>query len=363
MYIVDNHSDDGSVEYLTQKFPNVNIISSNRNLGFSRANNVAIKQCTGEYVLLLNPDTIVGEHTIHDVLAFMDEHERASGAGVMMLKDNGEKAMESRRGVPTPMTAFYRMSGLCARYPNSRRFARYYMSYLSWDEPAQIEIISGAFCMLRREMLDKVGLLDEDYFMYGEDIDLSFRLLKAGYENWYIPTKILHYKGESTHRSSFRYVHVFYDAMLIFMRKHYGHFSIFVSLPLKIAICFKALCTLIGMQMHSARKLLGLVRPRKRLTTLYVFIGKKEHLEDFNRLAKRHGIDAAFVEGTVSTLPKGHVGQEFTSYQRVYATYDTEAYSYEDIFNIFSESPQQNILMGTYNPATQTIVTGEEVLR
>lgn len=363
VYIVDNHSDDGSVEYLTQKFPNVNIISSNRNLGFSRANNVAIKQCTGEYVLLLNPDTIVGEHTIHDVLAFMDEHERASGVGVMMLKDNGEKAMESRRGVPTPMTAFYRMSGLCARYPNSRRFARYYMSYLSWDEPAQIEIISGAFCMLRREVLDKVGLLDEDYFMYGEDIDLSFRLLKAGYENWYIPTKILHYKGESTHRSSFRYVHVFYDAMLIFMRKHYGHFSIFVSLPLKIAICFKALCTLIGMQMHSARKLLGLVRPRKRLTTLYVFIGKKEHLEDFNRLAKRHGIDAAFVEGAVSTLPKGHVGQEFTSYQRVYATYDTEAYSYEDIFNIFSGSPQQNILMGTYNPATQTIVTGEEVLR
>ena len=363
VYIVDNHSDDGSVEYLTQKFPNVNIISSNRNLGFSRANNVAIKQCTGEYVLLLNPDTIVGEHTIHDVLTFMDEHERASGASVMMLKDNGEKAMESRRGVPTPMTAFYRMSGLCARYPNSRRFARYYMSYLSWDEPAQIEIISGAFCMLRREVLDKVGLLDEDYFMYGEDIDLSFRLLKAGYENWYIPTKILHYKGESTHRSSFRYVHVFYDAMLIFMRKHYGHFSIFVSLPLKIAICFKALCTLIGMQMHSARKLLGLVRPRKRLTTLYVFIGKKEHLEDFNRLAKRHDIDAAFVEGTVSTLPKGHVGQEFTSYQRVYATYDTEAYSYEDIFNIFSESPQQNILMGTYNPATQTIVTGEEVLR
>lgn len=363
VYIVDNHSDDGSVEYLTQKFPNVNIISSNRNLGFSRANNVAIKQCTGEYVLLLNPDTIVGEHTIHDVLAFMDEHECASGAGVMMLKDNGEKAMESRRGVPTPMTAFYRMSGLCTRYPNSRRFARYYMSYLSWDEPAQIEIISGAFCMLRRKVLDKVGLLDEDYFMYGEDIDLSFRLLKAGYENWYIPTKILHYKGESTHRSSFRYVHVFYDAMLIFMRKHYGHFSIFVSLPLKIAICFKALCTLIGMQMHSARKLLGLVRPRKRVTTLYVFIGKKEHLDGFNRLAKRHGIDTAFVEGSANTLPEGHVGHEFESYQRVYATYDTEAYSYEDIFNIFSESPQQNILMGTYNPATQTIVTGEEVLR
>ena len=130
VYIVDNHSDDGSVEYLTQKFPDVNIISSNRNLGFSRANNIAIKQCTGEYVLLLNPDTIVGENTIRDVLQFMDAHEKAGAAGVMMLKDNGEKAMESRRGVPTPMTAFYKMSGLCARYPESHRFARYYMSYL-----------------------------------------------------------------------------------------------------------------------------------------------------------------------------------------------------------------------------------------
>ena len=331
VYIVDNHSDDGSVEYLTQKFPDVNIISSNRNLGFSRANNIAIKQCTGEYVLLLNPDTIVGENTIRDVLQFMDAHEKAGAAGVMMLKDNGEKAMESRRGVPTPMTAFYK--------------------------------ISGAFCMLRHEALDRVGLLDEDFFMYGEDIDLSFRLIKGGYENWYIPAKILHYKGESTHRSSFRYVHVFYDAMLIFMRKHYGHFSIFVSLPLKIAICFKALLAFIGMQMHSARKVLGLMKPRKRVTTLYVFIGRKSHLNDFNRLAKRHGIDYAFLKASADTLPQGHVGQNFGSYQRIFATYDTEVYSYEQIFNIFSEHPQQNVLMGTYNPATKTIITSEEVFR
>lgn len=363
VYIVDNHSDDGSVEYLTQKFPDVNIISSNRNLGFSRANNIAIKQCTGEYVLLLNPDTIVGENTIRDVLQFMDAHEKAGAAGVMMLKDNGEKAMESRRGVPTPMTAFYKMSGLCARYPESHRFARYYMSYLSWNEPANIEIISGAFCMLRHEALDRVGLLDEDFFMYGEDIDLSFRLIKGGYENWYIPAKILHYKGESTHRSSFRYVHVFYDAMLIFMRKHYGHFSIFVSLPLKIAICFKALLAFIGMQMHSARKVLGLMKPRKRVTTLYVFIGRKSHLNDFNRLAKRHGIDYAFLKASADTLPQGHVGQNFGSYQRIFATYDTEVYSYEQIFNIFSAHPQQNVLMGTYNPATKTIITSEEVFR
>ena len=119
-----------------------------------------------------------------------------------MLCDDGRSAMESRRGLPSPMTAFYKMSGLCAKYPKSRRFGKYYMSYLSWNEPTQIEVISGAFCMLRRSALDKIGLLDEDFFMYGEDIDLSYRLLKGGYENWYLPSVILHYKGESAHKSS-----------------------------------------------------------------------------------------------------------------------------------------------------------------
>lgn len=363
VYIVDNHSDDGSVEYFTQHFPDINIISSNRNLGFSRANNIALKQCVGEYVLLLNPDTIVGEDTIREVLAFMDSHEHAGGAGVMMLKDNGEKAMESRRGIPTPMTAFYKMSGLCSWRPTSRRFGRYYMSYLPWDKPVQIEIISGAFCMLRRKALDRVGFLDEDFFMYGEDIDLSFRLLKGGYENWYIPAKILHYKGESTHKSSFRYVHVFYDAMLIFLRKHYGHFSFFVSFPIKTAICFKAMLTFVRMQTHSVRKLLGFVKPRKRELTLYVLIGNKSHFDSFRRLSKRHGFDTMLVEGNASTLPNGHVGMDFTPYQRIFATYDTEAYTYNDMFKVFSANPCANVLMGTYNPATNTLVTSEEVFR
>lgn len=363
VYIVDNHSEDGSVEYLTQRFPDFNIISSNRNLGFSRANNLAIKQCTGEYVLLLNPDTVLGENVIREVLDFMDAHPKAGGAGVMMLKDTGERAMESRRGVPTPMTAFYKMSGLGTRYPNSRRFGRYYMSFLPWDKPSRIEIMSGAFCMLRHEALDKVGLLDEDYFMYGEDIDLSYRLLMGGYENWYIPAKILHYKGESTHKSSFRYVHVFYDAMLIFLRKHYGHISVFISLPIKIAICFKALLTFVRMQMHSARKVLGMVKPRLRVSTLYVFIGAKQHGENCRLLAKRHGIEMKCVEGSATTLPKGHQSMDFAPYQRVYATYDTEAYTYEEIFNIFSDAPQTNVVMGTYDPQTNTIITAEEVLR
>ena len=363
IFVVDNHSDDGSVEYLSERFPNVAIIGSNRNLGFSRANNLAIKQCEGEYVLLLNPDTIVGESTIRDVLSFMDSHERAGGVGVMMLKDNGDKAMESRRGVPTPMTSFYKMSGLCSLYPKSRRFGHYYMSYLPWDEPVRIEIISGAFCMLRHEAIRKVGMLDEDYFMYGEDIDLSYRLLKGGYENWYVPTKILHYKGESTHKSSFRYVHVFYEAMLIFLRKHYGHISVFVSLPIKFAIFVKAMLTLVRMQMSGARKLLGFVKPHKLPTIQYVFIGSAETLNKCRKLARRHGLDASFVEGNAEKLPEGHLGMNLSAWQRVYVVYDVNAYKYDDVFRIFSKRPVAGVSMGTYDPATGLVVDIEEVLK
>ena len=170
----------------------------------------------------------------------MDAHPDAGAAGVRMLQGNGSDAKESRRGLPSPMVAFYKMAGLCSRYPQSRRFGHYYMGYLPWSEPAQIEVVSGAYCLLRREVLDKVGLLDEDYFMYGEDIDLSYRIFKGGYHNYYLPEKILHYKGESTHKSSFRYVHVFYDAMLIFLRKHYGHVSFLLALPIKAAVYMKA---------------------------------------------------------------------------------------------------------------------------
>ena len=206
VYVVDNHSHDGSVEYLQERFPQVNIIACMHNYGFAYANNVAIKQSQSQYVLLLNPDTFVAENTIQTMLSFMDEHPQAGGMGVQMLGADGQKAMESRRGLPSPMVSFYKMTGLCARFPQSKRFGKYYLSYLPWDAPAHIEVISGACMMVRREAFDKVGLLDEDYFMYGEDIDLSYRILKAGYENWYLPCQILHYKGESTHKSSFRCV-------------------------------------------------------------------------------------------------------------------------------------------------------------
>ena len=247
--VIDNCSKDDTVSYLQAHCPDVQLIANKENVGFARANNMAIRQTDSDYVLLLNPDTIVYPDTIRGCIAFMDEHPEAGGAGVRMLTREGQPAPESRRAIPTPWVSMLKMLG----------FTRcYYMSDLPWDKPCRIEVVSGAYCLLRREALNQVGLLDEDYFMYGEDIDLSYRLIHGGWQNWYLPFDIIHYKGESTQKSSFRYVHVFYQAMLIFFRKHYGHLSFFFTLPVQCAIYFRAAIALIQMM---GRKLHQFINP------------------------------------------------------------------------------------------------------
>ena len=363
VFVVDNHSRDGSVDYLTDRFPSVNIISSNHNLGFARANNIAIRQCSGDYVLLLNPDTIVGENALDEVVAFMDAHPKAGGVGVCMLKVDGTPAMESRRGFPTPLTAFYKMSGLCARFPKSRRFGHYYMGYLPWSSAERIEVISGAFCMVRHEALDKIGLLDEDFFMYGEDIDLSYRLLKGGYENWYVPARILHYKGESTHKSSFAYVHVFYDAMFIFFRKHYGHLSVLFSLPIKVAILLKATVSLFRMQASRVRRSLGFFSRHEFSDVAYVFVGSAAAIGECRDILHRKGMDAEYYETVGATATDGHLSLSLPENKTVNVVYDVHTYSYEQIFELFARDNRSNVRIGTYNPDTKTIITESEVIK
>lgn len=363
IYVVDNHSNDGSVEFIAERFPDINLISSNHNNGFSRANNIAIRQCSGEYVLLLNPDTIVGEEAIRQSIAFMDAHPKAGAAGVRMLRTDGSDAKESRRGLPTPLTSFYKISGLCERFPNSRRLGRYYMSYLPWDEPNPIEVISGAYCFLRRKALDEVGLLDEDFFMYGEDVDLSYRLLKGGYENWYVPVEILHYKGESAHKSSFRYVHVFYNAMLIFFRKHYGNKAAIISLPIKAAVVVKATITLLHMKATAVHKSLGFFTRNKDTYVQYVFIGSAEAIGKCRRLCRHRGVEMEFVEGNAQTMPQGHSNMELATKQKFCVVYDVDSFSYDQIFGIFQGNCLPNTTIGTYNPTTNTIITAREVIR
>ena len=221
IFVVDNNSVDASVEMVHAKFPEVSVIENHENKGFSTANNQAIKKAKGEYVLILNPDTVLEEDTFTRVLEFMDKHPEAGGLGVKMLDGQGFFLPESKRAFPSPSVAFYKISGLAALFPRSRMFGQYHLGYLDENKIHEISVLSGAFMLVRREVLDKIGAFDEDYFMYGEDIDLSFRIIKAGYKNYYFPqTRIIHYKGESTKKGSLNYIRLFYQAMIIFSRKH-----------------------------------------------------------------------------------------------------------------------------------------------
>ncbi len=242
VWVVDNNSVDGSVRLVKEKFPEVRLIDNKDNVGFSRANNQAIHESKGEYVLLLNPDTIVEDDTFSKIIAFMDAHPEAGGLGVKMIDGKGNFLPESKRGLPTPDVAFYKIFGLSRIFPRSRIFGKYHLGYLDKDEINEVDILSGAFMFMRREALDKTGLLDEDFFMYGEDIDLSYRIIKAGYKNYYFPeTRIIHYKGESTKKSSVNYVFVFYRAMAIFAGKHFSQKNArMFSLLINMAIWLRA---------------------------------------------------------------------------------------------------------------------------
>ncbi len=223
VFLVDNNSVDGSVAFVKQKFPQVKLIENKTNTGFAVANNQAIKLSSGKYVLLLNPDTVVQEDTFEKVFAFMEQHPEVGGLGIKMVDGKGNFLPESKRGLPTPAVAFYKIFGLAKLFPGSKKFGQYHLTYLDKDKNHVVDVLSGAFMLLRKETLDKVGLLDETFFMYGEDIDLSYRITLGGYKNYYFSeSSIIHYKGESTKKSSVNYVIVFYKAMAIFAKKHFS---------------------------------------------------------------------------------------------------------------------------------------------
>lgn len=242
VFVVDNNSVDGSGAMVKEKFKEVVYIENKENVGFSRANNQAIQQSTGQYILLLNPDTIIEEDTFSKVISFMDERPDAGGLGVKMVDGTGKFLPESKRGFPKPSAAFYKIFGLSALFPRSRVFGTYHLGYLDKEKIHSVEVLSGACMLIRKKIIDKIGGLDEEFFMYGEDIDLSYRIVKAGYKNYYFPeTRIIHYKGESTKKSSLNYVFMFYNAMLIFARKHFSPKNKWLfSALIRLAIYFRA---------------------------------------------------------------------------------------------------------------------------
>ncbi len=248
VFVVDNQSVDGSVDMVREKFPRVKLIANDKNLGFSKANNQAIRRSSGKYILLLNPDTVVEDDTLSKVVDFMDRHPDAGGLGVRMLDGQGRFLPESKRGLPTPGVAFCKIFGLSSLFPKSKVFGKYHLGYLDQDKTHEVDVLSGAFMLLRKEALEKTGLLDEAFFMYGEDIDLSHRIVKAGYKNYYYPdARIIHYKGESTKKSSVNYVLVFYNAMIIFARKHFSRKNarLFSGL-INLAVYFRAFIAILA---------------------------------------------------------------------------------------------------------------------
>jgi len=219
VFVVDNASSDNSVEMVKSSFPEVNLIENRENVGFASANNQAITKATGRIMLLLNPDTIVPEDTFTKLLAFYREHPEAAGVGVKMVDGSGSYLPESKRGLPTPITSFYKFSGLIKLFPKSEKVAAYYVGHISSDETAQVPVLAGAFLTFPSEILKHVEPLDESFFMYGEDIDFSYRLSKNG-SNYYTPEiTIIHFKGESARKDTV-YLERFFNAMLIFAQKH-----------------------------------------------------------------------------------------------------------------------------------------------
>lgn len=221
--VVDNNSTDDSVSYLRKKFPSVLLIENKSNQGFAKACNQGLAQATGDAVLFLNPDTLLAEDSLQVCWQFLQQHPDAGGLGVRMVDGAGKFLKESKRSFPSPLTSLYKLFGAAHFFPRSKVFGRYHLGHLDENKNHEVDVLAGAFMIMPKKVLDEVGGFDETFFMYGEDVDLSYRIQKAGYKNYYLAdTTIVHFKGESTRRGSLNYVRLFYSAMNLFVKKHYG---------------------------------------------------------------------------------------------------------------------------------------------
>lgn len=247
--VVDNNSFDGSISYLKSKFPNrsnLKLIESPLNLGFAKANNQGAKEANGEYLLILNPDTILQEDTLEKSLKFYRDNTGIGALSCKLILPNGKLDLACRRSFPTPSVAVYRILGLSQLFPKSKTFGKYNLTYLDENNTYEVDAIVGAFMLIKKDIYVNVKGFDEDYFMYGEDLDLCFRIKKAGYKIYYYPeTSIIHYKGESTKKSSISYVNNFYGAMQIFVKKNLDSSFWLMNFLIKVSIIYRSLISYI----------------------------------------------------------------------------------------------------------------------
>lgn len=352
--VIDNASTDGSEDYIRPLYPDVKFVYNYDNKGFARANNQGIRMSSGEYVLVLNPDTIVAEGTIRKCLDFMDSHPDAGAAGVCMYTGDGSFLAESKRGFPTPVASLWKLTGLSALFPMSRTFGSYSLRYLSKDSVHHVDVLSGAFLIFKRKVSDICGLLDEDFFMYGEDIDFSYRLETGGYINYYLPYHIIHYKGESTKKNSYKYVRTFYDAMLIFFRKHYGGTNRLLYSFIRFGIYVRGA---IAMLPNTLKKIKALVVPAPACepVRVYTAVGKTDFSAEVKEVLAANGVEAEVRYAPLSALP----GVMRNEARADYVVFNRQEMSYDDMIHAISASPGR-ILFGTFSPVRKTLITPDK---
>ena len=248
--VIDNNSSDGSKEWLPQKFPGVRYIFNDMNVGFAKASNQGFKISSGSYILFLNPDTILTRTCLKDCISFFESHTDAGAIGVRMLNQKGNFLKESKRGLPSPAASFYKLFGLTAIFPGSKTFAKYYQGHLPETANNPVDVLSGAYIMIKKVVFEKVNGFDETFFMYGEDIDISLRITKAGFKNYYLGRiSITHLKGGST-RYDQDHIRHFYGAMDLFVKKHYGNKSILYRSFLHAGIGFRKMLSMLALSVR-----------------------------------------------------------------------------------------------------------------
>lgn len=357
IFVVDNASSDNTLGFLREQFPRaehpeLHLVNNVRNVGFGRANNQALAHAKGRYVLFLNPDTVLTEHTLTDCVTFADSHADMGALGVMQLHSNGEFALESRHGIPTPWRAFCQMSGLSSLFPATKTFDGYHMRFFNNAAAAPIEIASGAFMLIPRNALAEIGGFDERFFMYCEDVDLCYRLLQSGRQNYYLPTPILHYKGASTRRGSFRYVHTFYSAMLIFFNKHYAKSARLMSPLIRLGIYLRGLISYAGKKLLALRHFLA-----PRLGTRaerQVYFGR--HTSEVKALAETLGFDIVCY-ATDSHDFKTNENAYAIPPDCVHVIFDLGCFSRDDVLEWFRHSDHRHHI-GMYSPESRTLIGG-----
>ena len=353
VFVVDNASTDGSLAYLQPKFPNVEFIANPDNPGFARANNQAFRRARGKYVLMLNPDTVVGEDCLRTLIYYMDERPEVGAVGLKMLNGNGVFLRESKRAFPTPWISFCKLSGLSRLFPESPKYAQYALPYLSEDEEHEVEVLAGAFMFMRREALERAGYLDERYFMYGEDIDLSHQIELAGYKNIYLPERLLHYKGESTRRD-LAFVRRFYGAMLLFYEKYY---------PEQRALGRFIRCGVYVLGGLSAvAKALGFPRKKKRKHRRLLIICRPENYDaaKAESLRSLRGLSLVKVWNLDENRTMEAIGRNIQMRQFTDIAFVWPDVRYEQMFLYMDKMPNKTITYHIYNVKSARLVSPGE---